>query len=133
MNPLPDIDPSRCVVYRRVSSAEQERASGPERQRKACERFAAANGLVIAADHFEDRSGTLPMSERPGLESATPWPLTTAASLSLAWRLVEPPKRNASRARGRREGGCRTVIAGPDQGTSRLILRRRQTSAGRSS
>lgn len=70
MNPLPDIDPSRCVVYRRVSSAEQERASGPERQRKACERFAAANGLVIAADHFEDRSGTLPMSERPGLESA---------------------------------------------------------------
>jgi DNA invertase Pin-like site-specific DNA recombinase len=70
MNPLPTLDDSRCVVYRRVSSAEQERASGPERQRKACEGFAAGTGLSILADVFEDRSGTVPMAERPGLTQA---------------------------------------------------------------
>src|SRR5438445_12032005 len=70
MNPLPTLDSARCVVYRRVSSAEQERASGPERQRKACERYASTNGLVIVGDVFEDRSGTLPMAERPGLSQA---------------------------------------------------------------
>jgi site-specific DNA recombinase len=70
MNPLPDLNPTRCVVYRRVSSAEQERASGPERQRKACAAYAAANGLAIVADLFEDKSGTLAMAERPGLSAA---------------------------------------------------------------
>ena len=70
MNPLPVLDLTRCVVYRRVSSAEQERASGPERQRQACERFAAANALEIVADRFEDLSGTLPLSERPQLSGA---------------------------------------------------------------
>ena len=62
MNPLPDLDPTRCVVYRRVSSAEQEKASGPERQRRACARYAATNGLAIVGDVFEDRSGTLPIA-----------------------------------------------------------------------
>jgi DNA invertase Pin-like site-specific DNA recombinase len=70
VNPLPPLDGSRCVVYRRVSSAEQERASGPERQRKACERYASTNGLAIVRDVFEDRSGTLPMAQRPGLSDA---------------------------------------------------------------
>ena len=70
MNPLPTLDSARCVLYRRVSSAEQERASGPERQRRACERYAIANGLVIVRDVFEDRSGTLPMADRPGLSEA---------------------------------------------------------------
>jgi|ERR1035437_224607 DNA invertase Pin-like site-specific DNA recombinase len=70
MNPLPSLDAARCVTYRRVSSAEQERASGPDRQRKACEAYATANGLSIAAGVFEDRSGTLPMAERPGLSEA---------------------------------------------------------------
>ncbi len=70
VNPLPTLDPTRCVIYRRVSSAEQERASGPDRQRKASERYAAMNGLVVVGDVFEDRSGTLAMAERPGLSEA---------------------------------------------------------------
>ena len=70
VHPLPALDSARSVVYRRVSSAEQERASGPERQRRACERYAAGNGLVVVADVFEDRSGTLPIAERPGLSQA---------------------------------------------------------------
>src|SRR5690349_7573274 len=70
MNPLPPLDNTRCVTYRRVSSSEQERASGPDRQRKACERYASANDLAIVGDVFEDRSGTLPMADRPGLSEA---------------------------------------------------------------
>lgn len=70
MNPLPALDPARCVLYRRVSSSDQERASGPERQRKACERYAATHDLAIVGDVFEDRSGTVPMAERPGLSDA---------------------------------------------------------------
>jgi DNA invertase Pin-like site-specific DNA recombinase len=70
MNPLPALSPHRCVVYRRVSSAEQERASGPERQRRACRAFAELHSLEIVADRFEDRSGVLPIAERPELEAA---------------------------------------------------------------
>lgn len=70
MNPLPDLSQQRCVVYRRVSSAEQERASGPERQRKACQAFAQLHSLEVMADRFEDRSGALPMEERPELTAA---------------------------------------------------------------
>jgi DNA invertase Pin-like site-specific DNA recombinase len=58
------------VTYRRVSSAEQERASGPERQRRACQAFAELHSLEVVADRFEDRSGTLPMAERPELTEA---------------------------------------------------------------
>ena len=54
MNPLPALDSARCFVYRRVSSAEQKRASGPDRQRLACEGYAAANGLAIVGEVFED-------------------------------------------------------------------------------
>jgi DNA invertase Pin-like site-specific DNA recombinase len=70
MNPLPALSPQRCVIYRRVSSAEQERASGPERQRRSCQAFAELHSLEIVADRFEDRSGTLPMAERPELSAA---------------------------------------------------------------
>jgi DNA invertase Pin-like site-specific DNA recombinase len=58
------------VVYRRVSSAEQERASGPERQRRRCDAFAHLHGLEVVGDHFEDRSGVLPIAERPELTAA---------------------------------------------------------------
>jgi DNA invertase Pin-like site-specific DNA recombinase len=58
------------VIYRRVSSAEQERASGPERQRRNCQAFAQLHSLEVVADRFEDRSGTLPMAERPELTAA---------------------------------------------------------------
>ncbi len=91
MNPLPALDPTRCVIYRRVSSAEQERSSGPERQRATCERFATANGLTIVADVFEDRSGTLPIAERPGLEDA----LTACLERGAGTLLVEERTRLA--------------------------------------
>ncbi len=70
MNPLPALSPQRCVTYRRVSSAEQEKASGLGRQRKACEAYADTHTLEVVADRFEDRSGTLPMAERPELTAA---------------------------------------------------------------
>jgi DNA invertase Pin-like site-specific DNA recombinase len=70
MNPLPALSQQRCVIYRRVSSAEQERASGPERQRRACEAFAELHELEIMADRFEDRSDVLPIAERPELTAA---------------------------------------------------------------
>ncbi|HLI76843.1 MAG TPA: recombinase family protein [Acidobacteriaceae bacterium] len=91
MNPLPDLDPSRCVVYRRVSSAEQERASGPARQRSACEHFAAVHGLSIVGDEFEDLSGTLPMAERPALARA----LSDCLELGAGVLLVEERTRLA--------------------------------------
>lgn len=70
MNALPNLDSDRCVVYRRVSSADQEKATGPTRQREKCERFAAASGLTIAADFFEDVSGTKTLNERRALPDA---------------------------------------------------------------
>jgi DNA invertase Pin-like site-specific DNA recombinase len=91
VNPLPELHSTRCVVYRRVSSAEQERASGPGRQRKACERYATINGLTIVGDVFEDRSGTLAMAERPGLSEA----LTACLEHGAAILLVEERTRLA--------------------------------------
>jgi DNA invertase Pin-like site-specific DNA recombinase len=61
---------TRCVTYRRVSGLEQDKASGPARQLAACRRYAKARSLEIVADRFEDRSGTLPMAERPELTAA---------------------------------------------------------------
>jgi DNA invertase Pin-like site-specific DNA recombinase len=58
------------VVYRRVSSAEQEKASGLGRQRERCEAFAQVQSLEVVADRFEDRSGTLPLADRPELTAA---------------------------------------------------------------
>jgi DNA invertase Pin-like site-specific DNA recombinase len=91
MNPLPDLDTTRCVTYRRVSSAEQERASGPERQRVACERFAVLHSLSIVGDEFEDLSGTLPMANRPALARA----LSTCLQIGAGVLLVEERTRLA--------------------------------------
>ncbi len=68
MNPLPAPapDPSRAVVLRRVSSAEQADAYGLPVQQSACWAFAAANGLTIVADYAEDARSTTLISEREG-------------------------------------------------------------------
>lgn len=91
MNALPALDPAVAVAYRRVSSAEKERASGPERQQAAVRAFAAVQGLRIVADHFEDRSGTLPMAERPALRAA----LSSALEHGAGVLIVEEPGRLA--------------------------------------
>lgn len=70
MNPLPALDPLRVVAYRRVSSAEQGKAYGPDAQARAIRSYASREGLEVVADVFEDRSGTLPLEERPGLKDA---------------------------------------------------------------
>lgn len=91
MNALLALNPAVAVAYRRVSSSEQERASGPERQRSKIAAFAADRGLTLAADHFEDRSGTLPMAERPELAAA----LTSCLEYGAGVLLVEEPSRLA--------------------------------------
>ncbi len=70
MIPLPTTDPRRVVAYRRVSSVEQGKAFGPAAQERAIREFARREGLEIVSDVFEDRSGTLPLEERPGLQDA---------------------------------------------------------------
>ena len=70
MIPLPTTDPRRVVAYRRVSSVEQGKAFGPAAQERAIREFAKREGLEIVADVFEDRSGTLALEERPGLQEA---------------------------------------------------------------
>lgn len=91
MNALLALNTAVAVAYRRVSSAEQERASGPERQRAKIAAFAAERGLTIAADHFEDLSGTLPMAERPELAAA----LTSCLEHGAGVLLIEEPSRLA--------------------------------------
>lgn len=70
MIPLPATDPRHVVAYRRVSSVEQGKAFGPAAQDRAIKDFAKREGLEVVADVFEDRSGTLPLDERPGLQDA---------------------------------------------------------------
>lgn len=62
-------DASKAVAYIRVSTDEQ--ALGPEAQRGAIERWAAANGVTVVA-WFDDLgvSGGAPLEERPGLSAA---------------------------------------------------------------
>jgi DNA invertase Pin-like site-specific DNA recombinase len=91
MNPLPILDAALAVSYRRVSSAEQEKASGPARQTQKVGAFARRNGLAIVADHFEDRSGTLPMDQREGLSDA----LVSCLEHGAGVLLVEEPGRLA--------------------------------------
>jgi DNA invertase Pin-like site-specific DNA recombinase len=91
MNPLPALSPRRCVIYRRVSSAEQEKASGLGRQRQECEAFAQLQSLEVVADRFEDRSGTLRMAERPELSAA----LTDCLEFGAGVLLVEEKGRLA--------------------------------------
>lgn len=70
MNSLPQTDAKRAIAYRRVSSAEQGRAYGPDAQAKAIRAFANAEGLEIVADFSEDVSGTVPLDQREGLQAA---------------------------------------------------------------
>jgi len=91
MTPLPALDPSRAIAYRRVSSAEQSAETGPERQRRSIRAFAQREGLDIVGDVFEDRSGTLPMDERPGLQQA----LADALRLGAGTLIVEDRSRLA--------------------------------------
>lgn len=70
LNPLPERDLTRAVAYVRVSSAEQGQAYGPDAQRRAIRTYAKADRLDIVAEVFEDRSGTLGLDERPGLQDA---------------------------------------------------------------
>src|SRR6516165_5733549 len=91
MNSLRALSPQRCVTYRRVSSAEQEKASGLGRQREKCQAFAQLHSLDVVADRFEDRSGTLPMAERPELAAA----LTDCLELGAGVLLVEEKGRLA--------------------------------------
>jgi DNA invertase Pin-like site-specific DNA recombinase len=60
----------RVISYRRVSSAEQGAAFGPDAQAAAIEAFAGREGLTIVADHLEDLSGTTPLEDRPELREA---------------------------------------------------------------
>jgi DNA invertase Pin-like site-specific DNA recombinase len=58
------------IAYRRVSSAEQGAAFGPDAQSAAIEAFAKREGLEIVADHLEDLNGTTPLEDRPELREA---------------------------------------------------------------
>jgi site-specific DNA recombinase len=91
MNALRALDDAVAVSYRRVSSAEQEKASGPERQAQKIRAAAKRDGLTIASDHFEDRSGTLAMTDRPALSDALAACLEHGAGVLL----VEEPSRLA--------------------------------------
>jgi len=70
VNPLPTTEPHRVVAYRRVSSAEQADAYGPDAQARDVRAYAASRGLEVVADYFEDVSGTTPLDDRPGLRDA---------------------------------------------------------------
>jgi DNA invertase Pin-like site-specific DNA recombinase len=67
--PRPPTSPASVVVYLRVSTEDQN--LGPDAQRAACARWAAANGARIVSTH-EDLgvSGAAPLDERPGLLAA---------------------------------------------------------------
>lgn len=64
------MDPSRAVVLRRVSSAEQGDGYGLDSQSTDCMRFAAAEGLSIVADFAEDARSTTLLDEREGGRAA---------------------------------------------------------------
>lgn len=70
MNALPAPDPRVVVAYIRTSSAEQGKAYGPEVQRRAIRAYATAERLTIVAEIHEDVSGTVPASERQGMQDA---------------------------------------------------------------
>ena len=71
MNPLPPHrDAATVIAYVRTSSAEQGKAYGPDAQRADIRRFAAREGLRIAAEFHEDVSGTVSLEDRPGLTAA---------------------------------------------------------------
>lgn len=62
--------PRRAISYRRVSSAEQVAGMGPAEQAEAIRRYAAAEGIQLVEDRFEDVSGTTPLEDRSELRAA---------------------------------------------------------------
>jgi DNA invertase Pin-like site-specific DNA recombinase len=66
-----------------VSSAEQADAYGPGAQLRDCKRFAAAEGLTIVADYFEDARSTTLLDERPGGRQALDAMLSHGAGVLL--------------------------------------------------
>lgn len=57
-----------AYIYLRVSGASQVDQDGPERQRVACQEYAAANGYTIAGEYFERGvSGKSELANRPAL------------------------------------------------------------------
>lgn len=70
MNPLPTLDPTSALTYWRVSSADQEKATGPARQQRNMRAFAKRQGLSIVAELGEDISGTTRIDNRPQLSAA---------------------------------------------------------------
>jgi len=75
-------DPTKAIGYLRVSTEDQN--LGPEAQRSALERWAAANGAELVAV-FEDHgvSGGAPFDKRPGLVAALDSLATKGAGLLL--------------------------------------------------
>ena len=62
-------DPKLAVAYLRVSTEDQN--LGPDAQRSAIERWAAANGVEVTSWHVDQGvSGGAPIDSRPGLLSA---------------------------------------------------------------
>ena len=75
-------DQTRAIAYLRVSTDRQEH--GPEAQRAALERFAAAEGLQIVGWVEEKESGAATIDERPELQKALELLNTNGAGVLLA-------------------------------------------------
>jgi DNA invertase Pin-like site-specific DNA recombinase len=110
-----------------VSSAEQGLAYGPEAQRRAIRSFARAEKLAIVAEVFEDRSGTLPLDERPGLQEAMAAALQHGAATLLVAnrdRLARDERVAFNALEAFRSAGLRVMYAdgsnGDDEGSMLL-------------
>lgn len=57
----------KAVLYLRVSSRGQEHGDGFDRQRDACERFAASQGWEVVGEFTDVASGTRELEDRKGL------------------------------------------------------------------
>ena len=127
-------DPTRAVAYLRVSTEDQ--ALGPEAQRAALERWAAANGVTIVAI-LEDRgvSGGAELADRPGLLLALSAILEHGAGLLLVAkrdRLARDPMIAAMVEAAAARSGARVVSAageGTDGNDPTSILMRRIVDA----
>jgi DNA invertase Pin-like site-specific DNA recombinase len=81
MNPLPAIDSTLAIVYRRVSTADQrDHGYGLDAQAAALDSYVTREGLTVVGS-FADAamSGTMPLEDRPGLSAALDAVLRTGA------------------------------------------------------
>jgi site-specific DNA recombinase len=81
MNPLPTPDPRCCVLYRRVSTADQaDSGYGLEAQSDAIAAFVKRERLVVVGSFADPGvSGTVPLEDRPGLSQALVTAMTKGA------------------------------------------------------